>query len=173
MTEAASPGVLQSLGLNWQLFLAQLINFSLVLYVVWRWIYRPLLKIMDARSKKIEQGLANAEAAKKQLAEADTQRKNIAQAARKEGQRLVEEARKKAEQEKGRVMAETEVSLDIQLNDARARLKHEKEAVIGAIKNEMADLISQATEKVAMGAVDQTKQRDLIKQALQDMNKEV
>ena len=173
MTEAVqSSGVLGTLGINWMLFLAQLINFGLVVFVVYRFIFKSVLKTMDERAKKIGQGLTDADKAKKQLEEAEAHKKAILQAAKREGSGLVEAAKAKAEQEKQKIVDATQAELDKQLEDARARLKHEKEAIVGAIKNEMADLVTLATEKVSAGAVNVAGQRELVKQAIEELENE-
>src|SRR5262245_33785531 len=59
--EAAGP--LGALGVEWNLFAAQLLNFAIVFYVMHRFVYKPLLKLLDERTAKIEQGLADADAA--------------------------------------------------------------------------------------------------------------
>ena len=171
MTEPTT-GVLQTLGINWMLFLAQLINFGLVLYVVYRFIFKSVLKTMDDRAKKIGQGLTDADKAKKQLEEAEAHKKAVLQAAKREANGLVDAAKEKAEQEKQKIVDSTQADLDRQLEEARARLKHEKEGIIGAIKNEMADLVTLATEKVSAGAVNVAGQRDLVKQAIDELEAE-
>src|SRR5581483_2231836 len=64
--------VLGTLGINWKLFLAQLINFGIVLFIFWRWVVTPLGKTLTDRQNRIEQGLKNAdqtEEAKKKFEE--------------------------------------------------------------------------------------------------------
>lgn len=169
MTEAVQTGILASLGINWKLFIAQLINFALVVVVVWKLIYAPLLKTMEERRKKIDDGLSNAEKAKKQLEEAEEHKKAMVQASRRESQALINEAREKAETEKQRVLDSTQKDLDKQLQDARVRLKKDKEDIVKAIKHEMADLVTLATEKVATKSTNPEAQHRLVEQAITDL----
>jgi hypothetical protein len=60
-------GLIGTLGLNRDLFFAQLFNFAVVFFVMWRWVYKPLVKAMDERSATIAKGLSDAEAATKAL----------------------------------------------------------------------------------------------------------
>src|SRR3954467_12266796 len=62
-TEAttASGGVLGTLGVDWKLFLAQLINFGIVLFIFWKWVVKPLGTTLTKRQERIEAGLKNAE----------------------------------------------------------------------------------------------------------------
>jgi len=170
MTEPASAGVLGTLGINGTFFLAQLVNFGLVVFIVWKWIYKPLLNVMAERSRKIAGGLNDAELAKQQLADAEQRRKALLQTAKGESDALIEEARQSAEQEKHRIMTEAQASLEKQLQDARVRLRQEKEAIIGAVRNELADLVTLATEKVAGDGLDTASQHTLIKKAIDELD---
>jgi F0F1-type ATP synthase membrane subunit b/b' len=57
MPDPASTDLLGKLGINAPLFLAQLVNFSIVLLVMWKWVYTPLVKLMDKRAQEIADGL--------------------------------------------------------------------------------------------------------------------
>ena len=50
--------LLSSLGIDLRLFLAQLINFSILLFVLFKFAYKPILNMMDERTEKIEKGAA-------------------------------------------------------------------------------------------------------------------
>src|SRR3989344_5376390 len=53
--------LLGTLGIDWKLFLAQLVNFGIVLFVFWKWVVKPLGKTLAERQKRIETGLQNAD----------------------------------------------------------------------------------------------------------------
>src|SRR3989338_10025020 len=56
-----SSSVLGTLGINWKLFLAQLLNFGIVLFVFWKWVVKPLGTTLTKRQERIESGLKNAD----------------------------------------------------------------------------------------------------------------
>lgn len=171
MTEVVTqPGVLASLGVNGKLFAAQLVNFGVIIFVVWKWVYKPLLKTMDAREQKIMAGLSNAEEAKRHLAEAEQKQAAMLKEARMESQRMIETAQQEAEAEHKKLTAETSLDLERQLADARERLKSEKIAMMQTVKNEFADLVLAATEKVAR-SLDAKAQHALVTEAITDLEK--
>ena len=47
----------EQLGINWKLFLSQLVNFFILLFVLRAFVYKPFLAIIKERSKKIKEGL--------------------------------------------------------------------------------------------------------------------
>ena len=85
--------LLSKLGIDWKLLIAQIINFLVLLFVLWKFAYGPILAILDKRTKKIEQGLKDAEASRKKLADSEERQKEILKMARTEGKEIVEKAR--------------------------------------------------------------------------------
>lgn len=84
-------------GVNWKLLLVQAVNFGVLLIILWRVLYRPMLAMIDTRRQKIEEGVRASEEAHKRLAKSkETEAEMLAQAA-KEGQLLVHTAKERAE----------------------------------------------------------------------------
>ncbi len=149
MSEPVSAGLLGSLGINGKLFFGQLVNFVIILFIVWRWVYRPLLKIMDAREKKIRDGLRNADTAEKRMTEVGTQTQAMRRRAEQDAEQMMEDAKKQAEEKRKQIMEETRRELDRQLEEAKIRLVHEKKIVLDSARQEMAGLVMSAMEKIA------------------------
>jgi F-type H+-transporting ATPase subunit b len=62
---------LEQFGIDWKLFLSQLINFAIILIVLKFFVYNPILKVLKERNKKIKEGLDKAEEANVRLKEID------------------------------------------------------------------------------------------------------
>ena len=58
----------EKFGIDWKLMIAQLINFAIVFFILRAFVYKPVLKLLDKRRQKIEDGLAFAEKSKAELA---------------------------------------------------------------------------------------------------------
>lgn len=149
MTEIVSqPGLLASLGINAKLFLAQLLNFSILLLVLWRFAYKPLLKLMDERTVKIEEGLKNAEEAKILHKRASSDHAKALAEARGEVQTMLEKAREEAQVVHERSMAETRAEIEKQIEGARERLELERQAMMKSMKKDVVHLVIQVSEQV-------------------------
>ena len=92
---------MEQLGIEPQLLLAQIVNFLIIFFVLWKLLYKPILGMIDKRKKEIAEGLARADKMKvaeekwkekeeKLLAEARREARNIVETGEKEG----EEARR-------------------------------------------------------------------------------
>ncbi len=149
MTEVVTqPGILASLGVNAELFLAQLLNFSILLLVLWRFAYKPLLKIMDARTEKIEAGLKNAEEAKLLRKRASSEHAQALAEARGEVQVMLEKAREDAQVVHERSMTETRAEIEKQIEGARERLELERQTMMKTMKKDVVHLVVQVSEQV-------------------------
>ena len=82
--------LLNKLGIDYKLLIAQIINFLVLLFVLWKFAYGPILAILEKRQKKIEKGLADAEAAEKRLEESEKKQKEVLRKARTEAKEIVE-----------------------------------------------------------------------------------
>ena len=58
---------MDNLGIQWKILLAQTVSFSLVFFVLWRFAYRPIFAMLEARRQKIPEGMADAEKIKAEL----------------------------------------------------------------------------------------------------------
>lgn len=136
----AEESVLGALGVNWKLFFAQLINFSAVLFIMWKWVYTPLLKIIDARTAKIDKGLKDADAAAVAKSGAEKASEEAILAARKEAQRLLEEGQKAAEAQRADMKAKTQAELAALVQQGKDSLAAEKEKMVRDARAEIAEL---------------------------------
>ncbi len=84
---------LQTLGIQWPKLIAQVINFGIVLFVLWKWAYKPVLQMLELRREKIAESVANAEQVKQELASAQAKAHELLTEANSHGNKLIEEAR--------------------------------------------------------------------------------
>lgn len=168
--ETGVAGVLGTLGINGQLLVAQLINFAIILVVLWRWVYKPLLAKMDERSKKISDGLDFAKESKRALNDAQVERDQILREAKAEAHKLVEKATADAEKVRGEKMTQAKAEIEKVIVEAKAQIKSERDASFAALKGEIAELVTLATSKVA-SSMDEKAQRGSIADALKEIER--
>ena len=90
-------GILNLFGLEGKLFIAQIINFAILLFILKKFLYEPIAKIMEERKAKIKQGLDDAENAKKTLIEADNQKTLILKEAKVDADKILDNTKKSSE----------------------------------------------------------------------------
>lgn len=89
--------ILNLFGLEGKLFIAQIINFAILLFILKKFLYEPIAKIMEERKTKIKQGLDDAENAKKTLIEADNQKLLILKEAKVDADKILDNTKKSSE----------------------------------------------------------------------------
>jgi len=86
----------EQFGFQKQLFFSQVVSFAIVCFLLHRFAYKPILKVLEERRQKIAESLANAEQIKKELASAQTKAQEILTQAGAQGNKMIEEARASA-----------------------------------------------------------------------------
>lgn len=158
-----------ALGIDFLVLIVYVINFGLVLFLLQRFAYKPILGMLEKRQQRISDSLA---AADKAAEEAAQQRAKFETELGKARQSSQEDARKAAEAtEKMRqeiLNAARQEAEEIK-NKAREDAEQEKQAIMADLQKQAADLAMQITNKVVGGAVDENVQRKLVNQFLTDL----
>lgn len=162
-------GLLGTFGIDWKLFLAQLVNFGIIIFVLTKWVYKPLMKTMDERKQKIEDGVKNAEEAAKKMVHAREEEEEILRGAHKQAKEVVDDAKARGDVEKQRRVDASKEIIDKQLVESKERIKRETDQARQQAKGEIAELVVHATEKVANGSLDEKKHRNLIADAIKEL----
>ena len=161
--------LLGTFGIDGKLFLAQLFNFAIVLFVMWRWVYVPLLAAMDKRSKEIADGLAFAKRSKEELEGASREREETLRAARVETGTLLAEARTKADALREEKLVEAKADIERMTVEAKRQIAAEREAAFADLRKRTADLITDAVSKAVGSASESTKQA-MTSQAMKELD---
>jgi F-type H+-transporting ATPase subunit b len=86
--------LIHAFGLDWKLLITQVINFGLVLFVLWYFLYKPTMAMIDTRQKKIARGVEDADKAREERKNADKEKKQILSKANIEAVRIVADGKR-------------------------------------------------------------------------------
>jgi F-type H+-transporting ATPase subunit b len=156
-------------GVDWPHLVSQVISFSIVCALLYWFAYKPVLRMLEERRKQIAQGLANTERINATLAEIETQRQEVVNAAHAEAARLVDEARRVArrvkEQETQRALATAEQIVD----KARDAAAQEHVRMTGELRREVGRLVVKTTAAVTGKVLSADDQRRLAEEAARQL----
>jgi F-type H+-transporting ATPase subunit b len=161
--------ILKQFGVDWPHFIAQLILFLIVYFVLNKFAFGPLLKILDQRRKRIEEGQLNAEKIKKQLAEAELRYQEILRKANDDAQILLEESRKNNEAFSKSEMEKAVKESAAIVERTRHEITSERNLMVDQVKREMTGLIIKTTAKVAGKVLSPEDQKRLSEEAAKDL----
>lgn len=162
-------GVVGLFGLNWKLFIAQLVNFAIVLFVLWKWVFKPVIAGMESRTKKIEDSLTDATRIESEKSEFESWRAKSLSEARQEATSIITEAKKTAESTKQEILNKTKTEQEDIISKAQVQLEQEKQKIIDEAKGQIADLIVNSTEKLIRAKLDNKADAKIIKNSLGDL----
>lgn len=158
------------LGINGPFLLAQIINFVILFLLLRRFLYPPLLKMLDARKQRIADGLAAADVARR---EAEAERSRLMSqidAERTEAQKRIAEASSQAERVKADILAEARREAEELKARSVAEAEAEKQRILGEAQKQIAELTMLATERVVRRGLDESTQRKLIEDFLAEQS---
>ena len=158
---------LAHLGINAKLLIAQVVNFAILLFVLKRYAYRPILKLLDERSAKIEKGLADAEQAALTLKETSAEEKRILSEARAEVRALMTATEESAKKRDADQLVLTEQKTNQLLEEARLKIEGERRKMLAEAREEVSLIVTLAVEKVLKEKIDVSKDAALIEKMIQ------
>ena len=139
----------RAFGLNLPHFIAQVLSFSILMAVLQRFAYRPILRTLEERRERIAEGLANADKIKAELARTEAARREVLEKAGVQATQMIEEARAAAarvlEQESRKAIATAEQIVA----KAREATAADHARMVSDLKREIGQLVVQTTSRVA------------------------
>ena len=150
----------------------QVINFLLLLYLLNRFLFKPLLARMDERSEKIEKGLEDAETAARDRELARAEREAAVSEARKEAAEMLARANKIAEDTRNEILTDARTEAEKVTQRAREEINAEKEKAMSELRSQVADLALEAAAKLVRSDMNATTQRRLVEEFLAEVPSE-
>ena len=156
------------LGINGPSLIAYLINFVLLLGILTLFAYKPLLRVLDQRSERIRESLEAADRARDEAASSQQVIEDQLNEARREGQRLLEQAREAAARFQEEQMDQARRDAETFVERARSDIQRERDAAVQEVRANFADLAITAAERVIRRSLDRQAHEELISQVLEE-----
>ncbi len=161
--------LIETFHLDVKLILAQLVNFLIVLGVLYYFALKPLTKMMNERSSKIEKSLADAKEIEARMSLSEKERAETLNKTKKETAELLEQARKVAESNKQETLQQTKEEVEKLFAAGKEQLNREKEKMVGEVKAEIGGLVVEATKKVLGSALNKEIDKKIIEEAIKEI----
>jgi F-type H+-transporting ATPase subunit b len=152
------------------LFLWSVITFLVLLAVLYKFAFNPLMRLQKARQAEIHQSIVDAENLRDEAQHLLADYKRQLAQARNEADAIVDRARKAGEVSKAEILEEARVQSEAQLAKARQQIERDTNQALQKIREEAADLAITATAKVARSSLSQQDQLRLIQEAINEID---
>ena len=151
------------------LFVWTIITFLILLGLLSKFAWKPLLHALEKRENEIAKSLEDAEKARKELDRLTSEGDEIIAKARSEAQAIVGEGKKAADQLKESTLSKAKETAAANLDDAKEQIKMEKEKAIGEIKGEVVGLSLSIAEKLVKKNLNEEDNKSLINESLKNI----
>ena len=159
---------MEALGINLAGLITQIVSFLVLLFILYKFLYKPLLGMLDERSERIKDSLESAERVKEEAAANQAQMQDDIQKAREEGQQMIAQAREVADRFRDEEMAKAREEIASERTKAGADIQRERDAAIEDLRREFAGLAISAAERVVERSLDESLHRDIIDKVLEE-----
>jgi F-type H+-transporting ATPase subunit b len=143
-----------------------LINFLILILILQRFMYKPILKMLDDRAARIRDSLAQADQVRAETAAIEERSRGVLDEARREGQEILAQANRNAERIVSEARQAAQQEADHLLERARLDLVREREQAFTELRQQVADLAVLAAGNVVQRSLDDAAHRQLIQQFL-------
>jgi len=158
------------LGIDWKLLLSQAVNFFLVLLILRLFVYKPLLRMLKERKRRIQEGLQKAEEADTRLKEIDAIGVSRIKKAEEQGAKLLKETEQRGKRVEADLLAAAEQKEKEALDRTEHMIAAKKAASDKVLEQEAAHLVKATLAETVALAPDQIDER-LIQQAIEKVRK--
>ncbi len=155
-------GIAKTFGVNWQLFISQLVAFIVVALVLKKFAYKPVLDMLEQRRERIAQAEANAEKIQLELAETKTERDKVLAEANQKAEQLIADA-KEAARQVGEAEGQKAVKQAEEIiRKAREATEADRDRMMAELRAEIGRLVVDTTAKVSGKVLTSEDQQRLI-----------
>lgn len=159
------------LDVNPGLIFWTLITFIILLFVLKKFAWKPILNALSERENLIKESLEKAEIAKNEAEKLIEENKANLDKAEEEGQKIIAQSREYAEKLKAQMLEESSVEAKKKIDKAKIEIERKNQEAFNQMKDQIASIAVEAAEKIIRENLDETKQKNLVNKYLDDLSK--
>ncbi|HEV2339381.1 MAG TPA: F0F1 ATP synthase subunit B [Patescibacteria group bacterium] len=165
--------LLSNFGVQPLLLAAQIVNFLIVLYLLNRFAFKPILRILDERKKTIAESIKNAAETEKLLQLTEQKEKAILKKAQQQAQQLLADAKAQAEATQEEAEEKTRALTEKMLSDAKRQIDEQAKTIEKQLAKHTVEVALSLLEKSLTGIFDEREQKSVLIKASKQLEKEV
>lgn len=163
--------LLTKLGIDWRLLIAQIVNFGVLLFVLHRFLYKPILGVLEKRRKEIEENEHRTKLLTEKVEKAEREYEKRMLEAEKKSQAILKEAEENAEKLKNELVEEGRKNAVKIIEEAKERSLREKAEIQEGLEREVSNLVKESVRKVLTYIADETAEKALWEKAVKELKK--
>ena len=168
---STDDSVAATLGLNGQLFAIQLVNFAIVVAILWFLILKPLVRILEERKKIVDESIVNAKKVENEVQETNKRYQERMDEATVKANAIAAKSQSDAEIIAKEVKEEAKKEVDEVIAKSKQIIESDRKKMLEDVKKDVVDMVIASTEQVLKGAVDEKVDEKWLKAQLAKVNK--
>lgn len=164
--------IFKDFGVNPILLVAQIINFLIILFVLKKFMYKPVLNMLKKREDQIKEGITNAEKAEKKLLDAEEKERRVLTSAQEKADKLVNDAKLEAAEIKTNAEESARTEAEKIIAQARETIAQEEQAAEERLTRKIGQIAIGLLEKSLVGIFGEKEQKVIIKKATAVLEKQ-
>lgn len=164
--------ILNDFGVNPLLVLAEIVNFLIILYILKRFLYRPVFNILKKREDTIKDGLAKADDGRKALERAEAEEKKIIKKANETASQIIKDARDEASSIVKNAQEKAKDEATRMIADAKVQIEIEKKETETKILKDVSGLSVELLRKSLSKILSDKEQNEIVKRAITALQKQ-
>ncbi|MDE2766284.1 MAG: F0F1 ATP synthase subunit B [Chloroflexota bacterium] len=165
LAEEGASGI-GALGVDLTSLIVYLVNFGVLLLILYFFAYKRVLRMLDERSGRIKGSLEEAERVRRESEEREAEMQRVFEQNRQESQRLLAEAREMAQRQRDETRRQAEADVARLKSNAEADIRRERDAAVEEVRQQFANLAVTAAERIIHRTIDRKAHQDLIDEVL-------
>ncbi len=161
---------MEKLGIEPRLLLAQIVNFAIIVFVLSKFLYKPILDMLEKRKNDIEKGLKMTEDMKEEEAKLSQKRQKMIEVTRKEASDILDEARKQAKEEEKDIIAQAHTDAEAILAKGKADAATARVDMEKSVEQSAIDLAVSISERLLTDVLSAEDKHKLIAKHIKELS---
>jgi len=141
-------GLVTSFGLDWKVFFAEVVNFLILIGIIYWVISKYVTPLLEQRRNVIKEGVEKSEKAEQTLADAESEKGRIISEAHSKGSEHIANSVEKGKKREAGIISDAEAQAIVMLENGKNKGEAEKKSIIESSQEEIAKMIVLGAEKV-------------------------
>lgn len=159
--------LISKLGIDWRLLIANTVTFFIVLWVLRRYAFRPIMGVLEKRQQMAQDTVTKSTQVEQDLVHLREKKEQTMQEAHQQSRAILQEAKKEALDVKANILIQAQAESDKIKDQTKTALTREKEEMLRAARGELADLVVAATTKVLQEKITVDVDKQLAKRSIE------
>ncbi len=162
---------MEQLGIEPIQLLTQVVNFVLMVFLLTKFLYKPILDALDKRRKKIEEGLAFSEKMKAETEEMSKKHQEMIDEAKEEARRIIDEGKKNGKALEQEIIDKAHSESAQIVEKGREELEVERSQMERQLRVQTVQVAKSMTEKILADSLKESDHRRIIDQKIEEISK--